>query len=95
MNEGLYLEAMNQLKEINDQREKQNEKINEELLELKTELELIYKVVERLDIMNSSEQDGKEFYMQIRIDTLLEYLNQLKKGNCVKFLGSILVRLLR
>ena len=45
MGEGMYLDAMNQLKEINDKREKESNKQKEELMELRKELLSAYGIV--------------------------------------------------
>ena len=36
MNDGMYLEAMDQLKELNDKREKELEQLKEDNMEIKT-----------------------------------------------------------
>ena len=48
MSEGMYLDAMNQLKEMNDEREKELKEVKTELKEFKKELISTYGVVRLL-----------------------------------------------
>ena len=80
MNEGLYLEAMNQLKEINDERDRQSKKHKDELLQLKKEMITVYGVVRLLDNLYEHSEDG-EIEIKILIETLREYLSQFTEDN--------------
>ena len=76
MNDGMYLDAMNQLKEINDKREK------EELMELRKELISAYGIVRLIDMMY---QDAGEPINEISIliETLREYLSQFVEAKII------------
>ena len=82
MNDGMYLEAMNQLKEINDKREKESIKQREELLELRKELISAYGIVRLIDMMY---QDSGEPINEISIliETLREYLSQFVEAKII------------
>lgn len=82
INEGYYLEAMNQLKEINDKREKESIKQREELLELRKELISAYGIVRLIDMMY---QDSGEPINEISIliETLREYLSQFVEAKII------------
>ena len=75
MNEGMYLDAMNQLKEMNEKREKENKKNKEELLELKKELISAYGIIRLIDMMYSDSNEPLN-EISILIETLREYLSQ-------------------
>tara|TARA_R110001632_G_scaffold92849_3_gene198114 strand:+ start:1249 stop:1515 length:267 start_codon:yes stop_codon:yes gene_type:complete len=83
MNEGLYLEAMNQLKEMNDIREKENKRHKTELIALKKELISAYGIVRVLDNIyeNSFASDEPAIEVKIIIETLREYLSQFVEEN--------------
>jgi len=82
MNDGMYLEAMNQLKEINDKREKESIKQREELLELRKELISAFGIVRLIDMMY---QDSGEPINEISIliETLREYLSQFVEAKII------------
>ncbi len=82
MSEGMYLDAMNQLKEINDKREKESIKQREELLELRKELISAYGIVRLIDMMY---QDAGEPINEISIliETLREYLSQFVEAKII------------
>ena len=82
MSEGMYLDAMNQLKEINDKREKETIKQREELLELRKELISAYGIVRLIDMMY---QDAGEPINEISIliETLREYLSQFVEAKII------------
>lgn len=82
MNDGMYLDAMNQLKEINDKREKETIKQREELLELRKELISAYGIVRLIDMMY---QDAGEPINEISIliETLREYLSQFVEAKII------------
>ncbi len=86
MNEGLYLEAMNQLKELNDKREEENKKHKNELLALKKELISAYGIVRVLDTLyeNSFSNDEPAIEVKIIIETLREYLSQFVEENILR-----------
>ena len=74
MSEGMYLDAMNQLKETIKQRE--------ELLELRKELISAYGIVRLIDMMY---QDAGEPINEISIliETLREYLSQFVEAKII------------
>tara|TARA_R110002153_G_scaffold187910_1_gene340908 strand:- start:180 stop:488 length:309 start_codon:yes stop_codon:yes gene_type:complete len=82
MNDGMYLDAMNQLKEINDKREKETIKQREELMELRKELISAYGIVRLIDMMY---QDAGEPINEISIliETLREYLSQFVEAKII------------
>ena len=81
-NDGMYLDAMNQLKEINDKREKEQIKQREELMELRKELISAYGIVRLIDMMY---QDAGEPINEISIliETLREYLSQFVESKII------------
>ena len=91
MNEGLYLEAMNQLKEMNDIREKENKRHKTELIALKKELISAYGIVRVLDniyensfapeVLPLGASDEPAIEVKIIIETLREYLSQFVEEN--------------
>jgi len=82
MSEGMYLDAMNQLKEINDKREKESIKQREELMDLRKELISAYGIVRLIDMMY---QDAGEPINEISIliETLREYLSQFVEAKII------------
>ncbi len=76
MSEGMYLDAMNQLKDMNDEREKELKKVKNELKEFKKELISTYGVVRLLDMIYSDQCDEPIAEVSILIETLREYLGQ-------------------
>ncbi len=82
MNDGMYLDAMNQLKEINDKREKETEKHKRELSELKKELISAYGIVRLIDMMYS-DADEPLNEISILIETLREYLSQFVENKII------------
>lgn len=82
MNDGMYLDAMNQLKEINDKREKETIKQREELMDLRKELISAYGIVRLIDMMY---QDAGEPINEISIliETLREYLSQFVEAKII------------
>ena len=82
MSEGMYLDAMNQLKELNEKREKENEKNKEKLIELKKELITCYGIVRLLDNLNENNPlDDSPVEVKIVIETLRDYLSQFVELN--------------
>tara|TARA_R110002167_G_scaffold104110_2_gene268619 strand:- start:3895 stop:4173 length:279 start_codon:yes stop_codon:yes gene_type:complete len=75
MNSGMYLEAMNQLKEMNDTRDKELRKLERYNLEIKKELISCFGVIRLIDIMY---KDSGEPIIEIGIliESLREYLEQ-------------------
>ncbi len=82
MSDGMYLDAMNQLKEMNDKREKETIKQREELMELRKELISAYGIVRLIDMMY---QDAGEPINEISIliETLREYLSQFVEAKII------------
>ena len=82
MGDGMYLDAMNQLKEMNDKREKESIKKNEELMELRKELLSAYGIVRLIDMMY---HDAGEPITEISllIETLTEYLSQFVESKII------------
>ena len=67
MSDGMVLDAMNQLKEMNDKREKELDKVKDELNEYKKEMITAYGVIRLIDMMY---KDTDEQIPEIK-DTLL------------------------
>jgi len=82
MNEGMYLDAMNQLKDINEKRDVEFEKLKEENMDIKKELISCYGVVRMIDMMYS---DTEEPVMEIGIliESLREYLSQYTENKII------------
>lgn len=82
MNDGMYLEAMNQLKEMNEKREKETEKHKQELISLKKELISAYGIVRLIDMMYSDAEEpiGE---ISLLIETLREYLSQFVENKII------------
>ena len=76
MSEGMYLDAMNQLKEMNDEREKELKEVKTELKEFKKELISTYGVVRLLDMIYADQCDEPIQEVSILIETLREFLSQ-------------------
>jgi hypothetical protein len=76
MSEGMYLDAMNQLKEMNDEREKELKEVKTELKEFKKELISTYGVVRLLDMIYSDQCEEPIQEVSILIETLREFLSQ-------------------
>ncbi len=83
MSEGMYIDAMNQLKEMNEARELENKKHKSELLDLKKELISAYGIVRVLDqiLENQVMADEPVIEVKILIETLREYLSQFVEDN--------------
>ena len=81
MNDGMYLEAMNQLRDINNARDLENKKYKEELLQLKKEMITAYGVVRVLDYLYDNTQVNGVVEIKIIIETLREYLSQFCEEN--------------
>lgn len=87
MSEGFYLDAMNQLKELNEKRDAENKKNKEELIQLKKELITCYGIVRLLDNLNENHPlDDSPVEVKIVIETLRDYLSQFVEDN---ILGSL------
>ena len=71
MCEGMYIEAMDQLKEINEKRDQESIKQKQELLDIKKELISAYGVIRLIDMMY---QDADEPINEISI--LIETLRE-------------------
>ena len=82
MNDGMYLDAMNQLKEINEKREKETEKHKRELVDLKKELISANGIVRLIDMMYS-DADEPLNEISILIETLREYLSQFVENKII------------
>tara|TARA_R110001592_G_scaffold121477_1_gene327111 strand:+ start:417 stop:749 length:333 start_codon:yes stop_codon:yes gene_type:complete len=82
MGEGMYLDAMNQLKEINDKREKESNKQKEELMELRKELLSAYGIVRLIDMMYHDAQEPIS-EISVLIETLREYLSQFVEAKII------------
>ena len=82
INDGMYLDAMNQLKELNDKREKESEKQKRELTDLKKELISAYGIVRLIDMMYS-DADEPINEISILIETLREYLSQFVENKII------------
>ena len=82
MNEGMYLDAMNQLKDINEKRDLEFEKLKEENMDIKKELISCYGVVRLIDMMYS---DTVEPVLEIGvlIESLREYLSQYTENKII------------
>ena len=76
MGDAMYLDAMNQLKEMNDEREKELKKAQNELKEFKKELISTYGVVRLLDMIYSDQCDEPIVEVSVLIETLREFLSQ-------------------
>jgi hypothetical protein len=89
MNDGMYLEAMDQLKELNDKREKELEQLKEDNMEIKKELISCYGVVRMIDMMYSNTEEPV-LEIGILIEGLRDYLSQYTEHNiiatCVDYL---------
>ena len=82
MSEGMYLDAMNQLKELNEKREEENRKNKEELIQLKKELITCYGIVRLLDNLKENHPlDEPAVEVKICIETLRDYLSQFVEEN--------------
>jgi cellobiose phosphorylase len=88
MNEGMYLDAMNQLKEMNEKREKETEKHKQELLNLKKELISAYGIVRLIDMMYS-DADEPIGEISLLIETLREYLSQFVENKIICQVNTI------
>ena len=75
MTDGMVLDAMNQLKEINEQRDKQMEKLRDELSEYKKEMITAYGVIRLIDMIYK-DTDDQIPEINILVETLREYLSQ-------------------
>ena len=73
MSEGMYLDAMNQLKDMNEVREK----------ELKKEMISTYGVVRLLDMIYSDQVEEPIAEVSILIETLREFLGQFVEENII------------
>jgi len=82
MNEGMYLDAMNQLKEINEKRDKEYEKLKEENVEIKKELISCFGVVRMIDMMYADTEEPL-LEIGILIESLREYLSQYTERNII------------
>jgi hypothetical protein len=76
MSEGMYLDAMNQLKSMNDEREKELLKVKNELKEFKKEIISTYGIVRLLDMIYTDHCDEPIQEVSILIETLREFLSQ-------------------
>jgi len=76
MTEGYYLDAMNQLKEMNDKREKELRKSKDELLSLKKELLSCYGVVRLITMIYHDQPEEPIHEISVMLDSLREYLSQ-------------------
>ena len=83
MNEGMYLDAMNQLKDMNEKRDMELEKLQEENLEIKKELISCYGVVRMLDMMYNDVPDPVQ-EVAILIESLRDYLSQYTEHTIIK-----------
>ena len=75
MTDGMVLDAMNQLKEINEQRDKQMEKLRDELSEYKKEMITSDGVIRLIDMIYK-DTDDQIPEINILVETLREYLSQ-------------------
>ena len=75
MTDGMVLDAMNQLKEMNDERERELNNVKEELNEYKKEMITAYGVIRLIDMIykDTPEQIPE---INILVETLREYLSQ-------------------
>ena len=83
MSEGMYLDAMNQLKDMNEVREKELKKVKTELKEFKKELISTYGVVRLLDMIYSDQAEEPIAEVSILIETLREFLGQFVEENII------------
>lgn len=83
MTEGMYLDAMNQLKDMNEERDKELKKVKNELKEHKKELISTYGVVRLLDMIYSDQVEEPIAEVSILIETLREYLSQFVDENII------------
>lgn len=83
MSEGMYVDAMNQLRDINNEREKELESQKEELKTLKKELLSAYGIVRLLDMLYNQHILDEEGSIEIKIliETLRTYLSQFIEDN--------------
>jgi len=79
----MYLEAMEQLKELNEKREKENEKIKETLLEFKKQMISCYGIVRLIDMMYQDIGDLRVNEITILIESLRDYLSQFAENNLI------------
>jgi len=82
MNEGMYLDAMNQLKDINEKRDIEYEKLKEENMDIKKELISCYGVVRMIDMMYS-DTDEPVLEIGVLIESLREYLSQYTENKII------------
>tara|TARA_A100001391_G_C4832478_1_gene214574 strand:+ start:90 stop:344 length:255 start_codon:yes stop_codon:yes gene_type:complete len=75
MNDGMVLDAMNQLKEMNEKREKELEDMKEELSEYKKEMITAYGVIRLIDMIYKDTPDQIP-EINVLVETLREYLSQ-------------------
>jgi len=77
MSEGMYLDAMNQLKEMNEKREKELLKTTDELMDLKKDLLSCYGMVRMISMIYHDQPHIEPISeISIMLDTLREYLSQ-------------------
>jgi|VirMetMinimDraft_7_1064189.scaffolds.fasta_scaffold173943_1 hypothetical protein len=76
MTEGMYLDAMNQLRDMNELRESELKTVQNELKEHKKELISTYGIVRMLDMIYSDQCLEPIPEVSILIETLREYLGQ-------------------
>lgn len=76
MSSMMYLDAMNQLRDMNELREAELKKVKLELLEHKKELISTYGIVRMLDMIYSDQCDEPIVEVSVLIETLREYLSQ-------------------
>lgn len=80
MTDGMLLDAMNQLKEMNDNREKEMDKMKEELSEYKKEMITAYGVIRLIDMIYKDTPDQIP-EINVLVETLREYLSQFAEDH--------------
>jgi hypothetical protein len=76
MSSMMYLDAMNQLRDMNEVRDAELKKVKNELLEHKKELISTYGIVRLLDMIYTDQCDEPIVEVSVLIETLREYLSQ-------------------
>ncbi len=80
MTDGMLLDAMNQLKEMNDEREIEMDKMKEELSEYKKEMITAYGVIRLIDMIYKDTPDQIP-EINVLVETLREYLSQFAEDH--------------
>tara|TARA_R110002012_G_scaffold37498_1_gene104923 strand:+ start:2587 stop:2883 length:297 start_codon:yes stop_codon:yes gene_type:complete len=83
MNEQMFLESMNHLKEINDKRDSEMKKLERQLLEYKKQLITVYGIIRLLDSVYNNHVIEPAFEVTTIIECLRTYISEYLVENVI------------